>query len=84
MLKGMWDFFAKIFGGYERGFKILFLTFALFVFSFGGLNMLMYAGISVLVMCVVAALLGKGEVMDAILFILSFFLLFKAIVWAWG
>ena len=62
VLKKIWDFFAKIFGGYERGFKILFLTFAIFVFSFGGLNMLMYAGISVLVMCVVAALIGgKGK-----------------------
>ena len=61
MLNGIWEFISKIFGGYERGFKILFLTFALFVFSFGGLNMLMYAGISVLVMCVVAALLGKGK-----------------------
>ncbi len=58
MLKGFWDFFARLFGGYERGFKILLLTFAIFVFSFGGLNMLMYAGISVLVMCVVAALIG--------------------------
>lgn len=60
MLKNICDFFAKIFGGYERGFKILVLTFAGFAFYLGGLNMLMYAGISVLVMCAVAALLGKG------------------------
>ncbi len=57
-MKKFWEIVAKIFGGYERGFKILFLTFAIFVFSFGGLNMLMYAGISVLVMCIVAHLLG--------------------------
>jgi hypothetical protein len=58
MLKRFWNFFAHLFGGYERGFKILLLTFAIFVFYFGGLNMLMYAGISILVACIVVALIG--------------------------
>ncbi len=61
MLKGFWDFVARLFGGYERGFKISLLIFGGFSYLSGGPNMLMYAGITVLAACIIAALIEGGK-----------------------